>query len=81
MTMQHVTPFSTGGETTSGNLVAVCENCNAHFGNKHISDLYEMAALPYGCELALLNGKITQETLKIVDNLSGNLMHTRCEMY
>lgn len=82
LTMQHVRPFSKGGETTTRNLVALCEACNNGLGDAQHDVLYEMAGLPHGCDLGLFNGKpLTELSFRQVMRLSSNLMHTRCEVW
>jgi len=82
LTLQHVWPYSAGGETTSRNLVTLCESCNQQLSNEILIDLYQIAKLPSGLEPSLLRGSNLDEAAqRRASYFSGNLMHTRCEVW
>lgn len=81
LTMHHVTPYSRGGETTTGNLVLLCARCNQAVGTNQLSNLYQLAGLPHGLDLGLLRAEVTDEAINWGMTISMNLMHTRCEMW
>ena len=81
LTMQHIRPFSTGGETTTRNLVAFCESCNQSLGAEQFGALYQLAGLPHGVDLGLFRAERTPEAIRCAVEISDNLMHTRCEVW
>lgn len=81
LTMQHIRPYSKAGETTSRNLVTLCEECNQSLGDNHCSYLYGLAELPHGLDLGLFRELPTNESIDRAKDLSDNLMHTRCEVW
>jgi hypothetical protein len=81
LTMQHVTPYSYGGETTLRNLVTLCNDCNQKCGVEFITELYELAGLHYGYDPSLIKIIPFQEALHRAMYLSKNLMQTRCEVW
>lgn len=81
LTMQHVRPFSRGGETTSQNLVTLCESCNQIYGIEEVSELYEKAGLHFGYDPSIIRGMPTANARYKAVELSDNLMQTRCEIW
>jgi hypothetical protein len=82
LTMQHIVPYSRGGESTSRNLVTLCKKCNEGLGTKYLPSLYEVAELHYGYDPSLSNAPIdNRDVFNAVIFLSGNLMQTRCDVW
>lgn len=82
LTLQHVWPFSAGGETSSRNLVTLCETCNQKLRDEIYIDLYRLAKLPNSIEFSLLKmSDISEKAILRAEFLSQNLMHTRCELW
>ena len=81
MTMQHIKPFSRAGETTSQNLVTLCNDCNQKYGNEEVTRLYERANLHFGYDPSIISGISTKESRIGAFELSDNLMQTRCEIW
>jgi len=81
LTMQHVIPFSHGGETTSRNLVTLCADCNQKIGRERLDRLYEIADLHYGYDPSLFKNIGTDDFIYEAVDLSDNLMQTRCEIW
>ncbi|WP_091798133.1 HNH endonuclease [Lysobacter sp. yr284] len=82
LTLQHVVPYSAGGETSSGNLVTLCEACNQNLKNEVDIGLYQLAGLHHGYDPAILGEvKNSSVALKWARYLSSNLMHSRCELW
>ncbi len=81
LTMQHVLPFSKGGETTSQNLVTLCETCNRNFGAEEVTELYKKAGLHFGYDFSIFTVRPPVEARKKAVELSANLMQTRCEIW
>ena len=81
LTMQHVTPFSHGGETTLRNLVTLCHDCNQRCGVEILMELYDIAGLHYGFDPSLIKKIPSRKSIYIAMSLSGNLMQTRCEVW
>ncbi|VVE46084.1 hypothetical protein PSO31014_04385 [Pandoraea soli] len=82
LTLQHVLPFSLGGETNSRNLVTLCEPCNQELKNEIDSELYQLAGLTQGMELSLLRVSPCDDRAMIrARQFSANIMHTRCEVW
>ncbi|HCG1441259.1 MULTISPECIES: HNH endonuclease [Serratia] len=82
LTLQHVVPYSRGGETSYRNLVTLCDNCNKRLKSEYIPGLFKRAGLISDFELSLLRGGYTNEgaTIRAVQ-FSSNLMHTRVDLY
>lgn len=78
LTMDHVIPFSRGGETTEWNLVTLCKQCNQGHGNRAHSHLFALAGLHSGYDPALLKGEITQDAKAYATMLSQNILVCRC---
>lgn len=82
LTMQHIIPFSKGGETTSRNLVTLCKSCNQEREDNVDYSLFDVAGLPHTYDRALINGPhVSKEQLWKAADLSSNLMQTRCELW
>lgn len=81
LTMQHVTPYSYGGETTLRNLVTLCDVCNQKCGVQLLTELYDLAGLHHGFDPSLVKNTLTKELICKVISLSDNLMQTRCEVW
>lgn len=80
LTLQHVLPFSSSGETSSQNMITLCGPCNQDFGDELCIDLYRLAGLQHSYEPSLLKSAPNRKSaLHRAVYLSGNLMHTRCE--
>lgn len=82
LTLQHVQPYSHGGETNSSNLVTLCEPCNQHLKDEIDIELYELAGLRSGIEPSLLKlSDASDSALVRAMYFSHNLMHTRCDLW
>lgn len=81
LTMQHVRPFSKGGETTSQNLVTLRETCNRNLGAEEVTELYEKAGLHFIYDPSIIRGHSSIEARYKAAELSNNLMQTRCEIW
>lgn len=82
LTLQHIWPFASGGETSSRNMITLCAPCNQDYGNAIAPNLYEMAGLLHGFEPALLKlAPNTEEAFNRAVQISANLMHSRCEVW
>jgi HNH endonuclease len=82
LTLQHVQPFSHGGETNSSNLVTLCEKCNQDLKNEIDTELYQLAGLRSGVEPSLLKASpMNQMAFMRAVYFSHNIMHTRCELW
>lgn len=82
LTLQHVQPYSLGGETNSNNLVTLCEPCNQKLRDEIDIELYELAGLQSGIEPSLLKSSDGSNAALIrAMYFSQNLMHTRCELW
>ncbi|MFN6486838.1 MULTISPECIES: HNH endonuclease [unclassified Nostoc] len=80
LTMQHIVPYSRGGETTIRNLVTLCNDCNQRCGIELLIELYDLAGLYYGLDPSLVKKRPSTEALYKAISLSDNLMQTRCEV-
>ncbi len=80
ITMHHVWAFSRGGETTSRNLVPLCQECNQALGTEQVSKLYDLCGIPHNFDVRLLTPESTAEVLAESAKLTKNLMHSRCEL-
>lgn len=82
LTLQHIWPFSVGGETSSRNLATLCEACNQNLKNEIYIDLYRLAGLHHGFEPSLIKevSNIEQAIQRAV-YFSNNIMHTRCDLW
>ena len=79
LTMDHVIPFSRGGETTIDNLVTLCKKCNNAFGNDPHPHLFGLAGLHHGWAPALV--KTTDWNIDVstyARMISQNVLVTRC---
>ncbi len=81
LTMHHVRPFSRGGETTTHNLVTLCESCNERLGTEEVTELYEKAGLHFSYDHSIIAGRLTRKVRNKAIELSDNLMQTRCEIW
>ncbi|MGY2313133.1 HNH endonuclease [Pseudomonas sp. SDO5522_S412] len=82
LTLQHVRPYSQGGETSFRNLVTLCERCNQDMGAGTYRELYDLASLRYSYEPSLLrNSEVNERAIIRAAQFSTNIMHTRCELY
>lgn len=81
LTMQHVIPYSHGGETTIRNLVTLCNDCNQKCGVDFLPKLYDMAGLHHTFDPSLVKRISTQESIYTAMMISSNLMQTRCEVW
>ncbi|WP_447738140.1 HNH endonuclease [Rhodanobacter soli] len=82
LTMQHVRPFSQGGETTSRNLVTLCFGCNQEMGDVFDVNLYEAAGLMHEVDPSLIRyGQVSEVSYRRALQLTKNLMVTRCEVW
>ena len=82
LTMDHVIPFSRGGETAEGNLVTLCESCNQTHGNADHPHLFVLAGLDHGWDPCLLHDGITSDpdAKFFAMMLSQNIMVSRCRV-
>lgn len=82
LTMQHVIPYSKGGESTSRNLVTLCEPCNQSLADEMDLSLFSAAGLHYDYDRALINHRWFSDEQRFKASLiSDNLMQTRCEVW
>lgn len=82
LTLQHVRPYSGGGETSFRNLVTLCEPCNQNMGAESYRFLYDLAGLRSSYEPSMLrSAQFTKNAMIRAVQLSSNIMHTRCELY
>lgn len=82
LTLQHVVPYSKGGETSYRNLMTLCGSCNQKLKAEYHSGLYELAGLQDGIEASLLRGgKLDKESIIRAAQFSKNIMHTRADLY
>lgn len=82
LTLQHLWPFSDGGETSSRNMVILYEKYNQEYKDEISPELYRMAGLYHGYEpLLLKNVPDRKEAMHRAAYLSANLMHTRCDLW
>jgi len=80
LTMHHVRPFGRGGETTTRNLVCLCEECNQKVADEHVVEFFRKANLPYTIDANLVRGAITNDSLAMALMITKNMMHTRAEV-
>ncbi|WP_413541817.1 HNH endonuclease [Chromobacterium violaceum] len=82
LTLQHIWPYSVGGENNSRNMATLCQKCNQSLGAEIYTELYRIAGLHYGYEPSLIK-QIKNEDLALLraTQISHNLMHTRCELW
>lgn len=82
LTMDHVIPFSHGGETSMGNLVTLCKQCNENKGNTYQPHLFSLAGLDHDWDPQLLDTKnISDPNAKyFAIMLSQNIMVSKCEI-
>jgi hypothetical protein len=82
LTLQHVIPFSAGGETSSRNMVTLCEACNQSYRDEISPELYRLAGLHYGYEPSIVKFATDRKAaLHRAVYFSNNLMHTRCDLW
>lgn len=82
LTMQHVIPYSRGGESTTRNLVTLCNKCNQDLGAEYMPDLYELVQLHHGYDPSLITNPLAElDDVRWASFLSNNLMQTRCEVW
>jgi len=80
LTMHHVRPFGHGGETTTRNLVCLCEECNQKVADEHVVEYFRKANLPYSIDAGLVRGNLTKDTFAMALLITKNMMHTRAEV-
>ncbi|MBN1460265.1 MAG: HNH endonuclease [Armatimonadetes bacterium] len=80
LTLDHVIPFSRGGETTPGNLVTLCTQCNQAYGDRHHPHLFILAGLDHDWDPKLLDAALATDAdaMAYAMMLSQNLMVSRC---
>lgn len=82
LTLQHVVPYSRGGETSYRNLVTLCKDCNEELKADYAPGLFKRAGLISDFELSLLrSGNIGEDAALRAVQFSSNLMHTRVDLY
>lgn len=82
LTLQHVLPYSLGGETHSTNLILLCEPHNQELADEYLIELYQLAGLHFGMEPSLLKrSDLSDLALARVVQFSSNIMHTRCDVW
>jgi len=77
ITMHHIRAFSLGGETTTRNLVALCEPCNQEQKTSFAPGLTDQ---PLG-DLSMLGKNPKDGWYQKLVFLSSDLMFTRCEVF
>lgn len=82
LTMDHVIPFSRGGETTVGNLVTLCQGCNGKHGNSAHPHLFALAGLDHDWDPRILDSAIASdpEARSFATMLSQNIMVSRASL-
>jgi len=82
LTLQHVLPYSKGGETSYRNLVTLCNDCNQKLRAEYYSGLYQLAGLQSSIEVSLLReGNFDDEAIHRAAQFSRNIMYTRSDLY
>ena len=81
LTMHHVGAFSHGYETTSPNLVALCERCNQGRGDWGNRFEFDVPGLIRGVDLSLIGRKLSRDDIYLALKISDNLMRARCEVW
>lgn len=82
LTLQHILPYSLGGETHSSNLAVLCELHNQELNDEYHIELYELCGLRSGVEPTILKrSNLSDLALRRAVQLSSNLMHTRCVVW
>lgn len=81
LTMQHVIPYSRGGETTARNPVTLCRKCNEELGVEYLPSLYESAMIHQGYDPSLINNAVNFDVILAARSISSNLMQSRCEVW
>ena len=77
ITMHHVRAYSLGGETTTRNLVALCEPCNQAQGTAFNTNLTDQ---PLG-DISMVGPSPREGWYQKLVYLSSDLMFTRCEIH
>jgi len=82
LTLDHVIPFSRGGETTIGNLVTLCQQCNNFHGDSPHPQLFVLAGLHHGWDPRLLSSSQFKchDAYRSAISISGNIMVSRCKI-
>lgn len=81
-TMQHIRPYSRGGDTTTNNLATLCNDCNQKFANQYTAELYEKIGLRHGVDESLLiKSRATDDNFLAMVNISDNMTNCRCEVW
>lgn len=80
LTLDHVIPFTRGGETTEWNLVTMCKSCNQKHGNDYHPHVFALAGLHHGWDPSLINATPTNESMHHAMMLSQNIMVSRCKV-
>ncbi|WP_155400704.1 HNH endonuclease [Vibrio nigripulchritudo] len=82
LTMQHVIPFSRGGETTTRNLVTLCEPCNQELADNTDHSLFDTVGIHRSYDRAIINHLwYDVDQARKATQLSDNLMQTRAELW
>ena len=82
LTMQHVIPYAHGGETTSRNLVTLCESCNQEMETNITFSHSDAAGLHRDFERSVINHNwYSKEQRAIAIKITQNLMQSRCEVW
>ncbi len=81
LTMHHVGAFSRGHETTTQNLVTLCEECNQQRGNQGHSFDFDIRGLIRGFDLSLIGRQLSSDDIALAFTISDNLMRASCEVY
>jgi hypothetical protein len=81
LTLDHVIPYSRGGETTAGNIITLCEPCNQGYGGDHHPHLFALAGLHHGWDPQLMTARAIRDpdTRLYAAHLSHNIMVSRCQ--
>lgn len=82
LTMDHVIPYSRGGETTEGNLVTLCEPCNQGHSDVYHPHLFSLAGLHHEWDRRLLTTELVSDPTArdFAVMLSQNIMVSRCNV-
>jgi hypothetical protein len=80
LTLDHFMPYSTGGETTSQNLVTLCAKCNSEKGASTQGVVPPEIADAWRIDTSLVTQPYTVEKLLLAKQHASDIMHTRCEI-
>jgi hypothetical protein len=81
LTMHHVEPYSRGYETTTRNLVTLCETCNQSRGDQGNRWDFSIRDIIRDFDLSLIGRTPSSEDIYLAMSISDNLMRASCEVY